>query len=59
MKLSTKFLGTGPLPSEGQMCLLKQIFEGGFLTFKNITQNLFFLFQKLILSNEELCQSTQ
>ena len=41
MKLSTKFLGTGPLPSEGQMCLLKQIFEGGFLTFKNITHNLF------------------
>ena len=34
MKLSTKFLGTGPLPREVLMCLLKQIFKGGFLTFK-------------------------
>ena len=48
MKLSTKFLGTVPLPSEGQMCLLKQNFKGGFLTFKNITHNLFFPFQKLL-----------
>ena len=61
MKLSTKFLGAGPLqlPREGQVCLLKQIFKGGFLTFKNITHNLFFAFQKFIVSREELGQSTQ
>ena len=58
MKLSTKFLGTGPLPREGQMCLLKQIFKRGFLTFKNIIHNLFFPFQKFFLSREELCQRT-
>ena len=58
MKLSTKFLGTGPLPREGQMCLLKQIFKGGFLTFKNFTHNLFFPFQKFIVSREEWCQRT-
>ena len=58
MKLSTKFLGTAPLPREGQMCLLKQMFKRGFLTFKNITHNLFFSFQKFIVSREELCQKT-
>ena len=57
MKLSTKFLRTGPLTREGQMRLLKQIFKGGFLTFKNITHNHSFLFQKFIVSREELCQT--
>ena len=59
MKLSTKFLGTGPLPREVLMYLLKQIFKGGFLTFKNFTHNLFFPFQKLIVSYEGMCQRTQ
>ena len=58
MKQSTTFLGTGPLRREGQMCLLKQIFKRGFLTFKNITHILFFPFQKFIVSREELCQRT-